>query len=446
MDYITIHLLPYWEGLAVDDALRFSMDKLDAVQAAYPGKHVVIGESRLAVQRRGHRAARASRVNQALFLRKFFNIGTAPGLDYFVMEAFDQPWKTSFEGRAAGYWGMSDLDRQAKWSMTGPWWRRRTGPLGRAAACSARHCGRLLLSRRPDIRLTGKVLVAGLTQAFGATLACVLLAMAGKYLSRFAATRVGRAGRRPGAVAVAAAGGQLRTGGDGVRPCARRAPVDLLPGGVARLPKVSIHLPICNEPPQMVRQTLDALAKLDYPDFEVLVIDNNTTDPAVWEPVAEHCARLGARFRFFHLGRWPGFKAGALNFALGQTAADAEIVGVLDSDYIVDRGLAALHGAAFRQSASGLRAVAAGLPRQRRQLLQAADVLGVRRLLPARHGHPQRAQRHHPARHHDADPQTCAGGADGWAEWTICEDAELGLSLFRAGWEAIYSDAASGAG
>ena len=90
-----------------------------------------------------------------------------------------------------------------------------------------------------------------------------------------------------------------------------------------RQPKVSIHLPVCNEPAQMVRRTLDALAALDYPDFEVLVVDNNTADPAVWQPVAEHCARLGARFRFFHLGSYPGFKAGALNFAPSPQASRA---------------------------------------------------------------------------------------------------------------------------
>ena len=28
--------------------------------------------------------------------------------------------------------------------------------------------------------------------------------------------------------------------------------------------------------------------------------------------------------------------------------------------------------------------------------------------------------------------------AGGWAEWTITEDAELGLRLFRHGWEAVY--------
>src|SRR5206468_8794688 len=78
-------------------------------------------------------------------------------------------------------------------------------------------------------------------------------------------------------------------------------------------PPVSLHVPACNEPPAMVNETLDALAKLDYPNCEVIVIDNNTTDPSLWEPVEEHCAALG--FRFFHLENWPGFKSGALNFA-----------------------------------------------------------------------------------------------------------------------------------
>ncbi len=44
----------------------------------------------------------------------------------------------------------------------------------------------------------------------------------------------------------------------------------------------------------------------------------------------------GARFRFFHVAPLAGFKAGALNYALARTAADAEIVAVIDSDYVVD--------------------------------------------------------------------------------------------------------------
>ncbi|WP_306342004.1 glycosyltransferase, partial [Escherichia coli] len=80
----------------------------------------------------------------------------------------------------------------------------------------------------------------------------------------------------------------------------------------------------------------DALARLDYPNFEVIVIDNNTKDEAVWRPVQEHCRKLGARFKFYHVAPLTGFKSGALNFALRHTAPDAEVIGIIDSDYIVE--------------------------------------------------------------------------------------------------------------
>src|SRR3569832_11423 len=65
-------------------------------------------------------------------------------------------------------------------------------------------------------------------------------------------------------------------------------------------PFVSVHLACCIEPPEMVILTLDSLAALDYEIFEVLVIDNNTREDQIWQPVAEHCRKLGSRFRFFH--------------------------------------------------------------------------------------------------------------------------------------------------
>lgn len=85
----------------------------------------------------------------------------------------------------------------------------------------------------------------------------------------------------------------------------------------------------------MVMETMDALAKIRYPNFEVLIVDNNTKDEAVWKPLERVLRQTWARFRFFHLPSWPGYKAGALNFALTQTAPDAVVVGVIDSDYTV---------------------------------------------------------------------------------------------------------------
>jgi cellulose synthase/poly-beta-1,6-N-acetylglucosamine synthase-like glycosyltransferase len=108
-----------------------------------------------------------------------------------------------------------------------------------------------------------------------------------------------------------------------------------LPAEAVYAPKVSIHIPAHKEPPEMLKATLDAVARLDYPNFECVVVINNTPDPAMWRPVEDHCAALGPRFKFVNAENLAGFKAGALRLALVHTAADAEIIGVLDADYAV---------------------------------------------------------------------------------------------------------------
>ncbi len=112
-----------------------------------------------------------------------------------------------------------------------------------------------------------------------------------------------------------------------------RGPRRLEPGTTA--PRVTFHVPAHAEPPEVVIATLDSLARLDYPNFDVLVIDNNTTDPALWVPVQDHCQRLGPRFRFLHVEGLKGAKAGALNLALNHTDPAAELIAVIDADYQV---------------------------------------------------------------------------------------------------------------
>ena len=99
------------------------------------------------------------------------------------------------------------------------------------------------------------------------------------------------------------------------------------------LPMVSLHVPAYNEPPEVVSETLKYLAGLDYPDYEVLVIDNNTPDSHTWRLLESTCRQLGPKFHFMHLEKWPGYKSGALNFALTQTDPRAEIIGSIDADY-----------------------------------------------------------------------------------------------------------------
>jgi cellulose synthase/poly-beta-1,6-N-acetylglucosamine synthase-like glycosyltransferase len=103
----------------------------------------------------------------------------------------------------------------------------------------------------------------------------------------------------------------------------------------AYIPKVSLHIPAYNEPPEILEATLRAVSRLDYPNYEVLLIDNNTADEETWRPIEALCSSLGPNFKFLHLDRWPGYKSGALNFALAHTAPDAEMIGVIDADYQV---------------------------------------------------------------------------------------------------------------
>ena len=101
------------------------------------------------------------------------------------------------------------------------------------------------------------------------------------------------------------------------------------------LPKVAVQVPTYNEPLEVLSETLKALAALDYPDLIVQIVDNNTPDPANWNAIKAETDKLGARFQFMHLENWPGYKAGALNEATRRLPKDVEIIGVVDSDYVV---------------------------------------------------------------------------------------------------------------
>jgi glycosyltransferase involved in cell wall biosynthesis len=196
----------------------------------------------------------------------------------------------------------------------------------------------------------------------------------------------------------------------------------------------------------MMKQTLEALARVKYPNFEVIVVDNNTTDENVWRPVEQTCAILGQRFKFFHLEKWPGYKGGALNFALQQTDPQANIVGVIDADYTV--------------SPDWLDAVVPHFDDPKVALVQCPqDNRGWRRN-PFKEminweyagffylGMPHRNEEDAIIQH----GTMCLMRRDAmkelndWATWCICEDSELGLRLMKAGYRTVYVNQVLGQG
>ena len=212
-----------------------------------------------------------------------------------------------------------------------------------------------------------------------------------------------------------------------------------------RLPFVSLHVPAHNEPPEMVIETLRSLLSIDYPRYEVVVIDDNTEDDAVWRPVQAWCADHGVKFA--HLADWPGYKSGALNYALGEVAhPDTDIIGVVDSDYQIDPGflqrcvpLFADPGVGFIQAPQDYRDWRAS-GYLRRLYYSYRYFFAV--------SQPSRNER---------DGAIFAGTmglirkealvqVGGWDEWCITEDAELSLRLLRAGWSGLHIDASMGRG
>ncbi|MEO5811315.1 MAG: glycoside hydrolase family 17 [Rhodanobacter sp.] len=130
VDYLTIHILPYWEDhpVAPEHALQHVANVYARVQAAFPGREVMIGETGWPSAGRSRQAAVASVVNEARYLRGFLDYAAKVHLPYNVIEAFDQPWKRAQEGTVGGYWGIFDGQSRPKFALSGPvveypqWW------------------------------------------------------------------------------------------------------------------------------------------------------------------------------------------------------------------------------------------------------------------------------------------------------------------------------------
>jgi glucan 1,3-beta-glucosidase len=140
VDFITIHILPYWEDqpVAIDRAVAHVDHIYQFMQAAFPGRDFLIGETGWPSEGRQRWQAVPSRVNEARFFREFMSFIDRAKLPYNVIEAFDQPWKRKLEGTVGGYWGLYDDELNDKFALSGPvveepdWWIGLVGAAGTA--------------------------------------------------------------------------------------------------------------------------------------------------------------------------------------------------------------------------------------------------------------------------------------------------------------------------
>src|SRR3954466_1017717 len=228
------------------------------------------------------------------------------------------------------------------------------------------------------------------------------------------------------------------------RLLAKDKPVENVPENY--FPKVSIHIPAYFEPVEMLKQTLDALSRLNYPNYECVVIINNTPDPAFWQPIQDHCRALGERFKFINAEKVQGFKAGALRIAMDRTAVDAEIIGVIDADYAVEPDWLKELVPVFADARVGL----VQAPQDHRDgdrslmhYIMNGEYAGFFDI-----GMVQRNEANAIIVHGTMCliRRAAMDMAGGWAGDTICEDTDLGLAIIEHGWATHYTNHRYGRG
>ena len=110
VDFITIHILPYWEDMPI--RAKFAASHVDSIRkrmaVAFPGKEILIGETGWPSAGRMREGALPSRTNQARIVSEILDLAKKEGFRVNLIEAYDQPWKRQLEGTVGGYWGLFD--------------------------------------------------------------------------------------------------------------------------------------------------------------------------------------------------------------------------------------------------------------------------------------------------------------------------------------------------
>jgi exo-beta-1,3-glucanase (GH17 family) len=379
VDYIAVHILPYWEGVSETAAVDAAIGAYDMLRRLYPGKRIVIAEFGWPSGGYNMKDANPGRNEQATVVRSFVSKAEAYGIDYNLVEAIDQPWKVAIEGGVGAYWGIFDANRQPKFAWSGPVGDPDLWKLAGLALLLA------VLFSLPMLALTAPTAAQAATLAVSANVVGAWFAIIFAFWDKHY----------------------------------------FVPGAAFALGSVAL---------------------LDYPNFECVVVVNNTPDPAFWLPIQEHCLVLGERFKFVNAENVQGFKAGALRIALAHTAPDAEVIGIIDADYVLQpdwlKDLAPLFAdpsvglvqapqdhrdgdrSVMHHAMNGEYAGFFDIGMVQRNEVNAIIVHGTMCLVR----------------------RAALDQAGGWSSDTICEDTDLGLSILENGWNAHYTNRRYGYG
>lgn len=93
VDFILVHIHPYWEGISVDNATKYVIDKYNELQIMYPDKKIVIGETGWPSTGKTLGKAVPGPDNQRKFIEEFVSLANQNSIEYYYFEVFDEEWK-----------------------------------------------------------------------------------------------------------------------------------------------------------------------------------------------------------------------------------------------------------------------------------------------------------------------------------------------------------------
>ena len=121
VDFVTVHIYPFWLNVPIGSAIQRLNDYYGQVAKRFAGKPIVLGEtgwpSAADTPSPGDTPPPAAAVpspqNQARYFRGFVTWAAQHHVPYFYFDAFDEDWKTTEHG-VGTHWGLYDLSGNLK--------------------------------------------------------------------------------------------------------------------------------------------------------------------------------------------------------------------------------------------------------------------------------------------------------------------------------------------
>ncbi len=464
VDFISINFLPYWYHKSPKQGAEWLVEKYKKAKKYFPNKVVFIAETGWPTHGVVNSLAVPGVIQQNQFIRSFQSKSKETfsdskeylGIGYNFFEAFDQPWKSRlFEGKTGAHWGLARASGKSKYAdkidledKSLKHNKYNNSFFALLVSCNALLFSVLVIKVKKYRSIMSLLWL--LVSIYISVSSVYLVIHSAKinylllnYLSVFIIPFI----LIPVFISLIF-----------VFECCdafeRKEKLNqdnlVIKNQNIALPFVSIHIPFSNEDPQMVIKTLKSVLNLNYPSFEIIAMSNNTKNLKLWTAVKSFCDNHLEKIKFFHEQELSGYKAGALNYCLKHISESAEYIAVLDSDYIVDRNwLKECIPLFFNDSENTSKIAAVQCPQSYRITKNTAFENAMYAEYDSffKIGMNLRNEKNAIIMHGTMliiNKQVL--NKFKWAQWSICEDAELGLRMLSAGFKIYYHNHILGKG